>query len=102
MRAWSTSSRRRSFAPASLVDGRAYAGERTASADVRETRVDLLVCRVRNLRQEASDGHDHARLAVAALRHLVRDPGLLHSVERAVLRQPFDRRHALAVGGGDG
>ena len=33
-------------------------------------------------REQRRGGHDHAGLAVAALRHLVLDPGLLHLVQR--------------------
>ena len=40
-------------------------------------------------------------LAVAALRHVVVDPGLLHLVQRAVRREAFDRGDLLAVGGAD-
>ena len=35
----------------------------------------------------SADRHDHAGLAVAALRHVVIDPGLLHLVQHAVLRR---------------
>src|SRR5262249_14229530 len=34
--------------------------------------------------------HDHAGLAIAALRHVVLNPGLLHLVQRAVLGKPLD------------
>ena len=50
--------------------------------------VDLVVGRIRNLREQPGHRHDHARLAVAALRHLVVDPGLLHFVERASCASP--------------
>ena len=45
--------------------------------------------------QQRRRGHDHAALAEAALRHVERDPGLLHRV-RAVRRQAFDGDDLLA------
>src|SRR3546814_15213625 len=39
-----------------------------------------------------SRGHDHAGLAIAALRNVLGDPGLLHLVA-AVRRQALDGRH---------
>src|SRR4029453_12429020 len=78
-----------------LVDRRAHAREGSASADFRDAGVDLAVRGIGNLRQQSGDGHDDARLAVTALWHLVFDPGLLHSVQRAVdcaiRREPLDR-----------
>ena len=43
--------------------------------------------------------HDLPRVAVAALRHVLLDPGALHRVEGFALRQTLDRGDALA---GDG
>src|SRR5262249_787495 len=45
--------------------------------------------------------HDHAALAVAALRHVIVDPGLLHFAELAVLRDALDRGDLLAGGVAD-
>ena len=36
----------------------------------------------------AADRHDHAALAIAALRHVVLDPGLLHLVSRRSAQAP--------------
>ena len=58
--------------------------------------VDLLVRRLRMLGKERGDRHDHARLAVAALGHLVADPRLLDRVQRAGAKA-FDRRDARSV-----
>src|SRR5574342_1376039 len=69
-----------------------------AATDVRHFLVDVGVGRVRVLREQRGGGHDLARLAVAALRHVFLDPGALHRV-RAVLREAFDRGHALARDG---
>src|SRR5829696_4289838 len=40
--------------------------------------------------------HDHAGLAIAALRHVVIEPGLLHLVKDPVLGEAFDRGDLLA------
>ena len=64
-----------------------------AAADVGHQRVDVAVGRLRLLLQQRHRRHDLPGLAVAALRHVVLDPGQLHRM-RAVGRKPFD--------GGDG
>src|SRR3954469_1739913 len=68
------------------VDRLADARVRAAAADVRHGVVDVLVGRARVLAQQRDRRHHLAALAVAALRHLVLDPGLLHRVQLAVLR----------------
>src|SRR5258706_3701249 len=62
-----------------------------APADVGHCSIDVCVSGTRPLSQQSCRRHDHAALAVAALRHLLRDPGLLHGM-RSIMRQPFDRR----------
>src|SRR5882672_9811522 len=62
------------------VDRFAHLLEGAAATDVGDRGVDVRVGRLRLLLQERRDGHDHARLAVAASRHVVLDPGLLHLV----------------------
>ena len=52
---------------------------------------DLRVGRVRVAIEQRLRGQDLPVLAEAALRHLLVDPGLLHRVQLAVLRQPFER-----------
>ena len=52
-------------------------------------------------REQGRRRHDLTGLAVAALRHVFLDPGLLDRVA-AIRRQAFDRRDALAGDGGDG
>src|SRR5262249_47724352 len=47
--------------------------------------------RFRLVLEQRRHRHDHPALAIAALRNVVIEPGLLHLVQRAVLRQPFDR-----------
>src|SRR5580693_8045153 len=66
------------------VDGLAHLLEGAAAADVGDDLVDLLVGRPRRLLQQRRHRHDHAALAIAALRDLARDPGLLHLVQRTV------------------
>src|SRR6266571_5120630 len=60
------------------MDGGPDALIRAAAADVGHRRVDVGVARVRGLREQRGRGHDLARLAIAALRYVFRDPRLLH------------------------
>jgi hypothetical protein len=60
------------------VDSRANALVGAASTDVGHRLVDVLVGRLRGLLEERRGGHDLAGLAVAALGHVDRRPGLLH------------------------
>src|SRR5882762_11245455 len=80
------------------MDGGADALVGAAATNIGHRRVDIGVRGMRILREQGRGGHDLPRLAVAALRHVLRDPRLLHGV-RAVLGQAFDGGHALA---GDG
>src|SRR5581483_2097970 len=83
------------------VDCFAHLLEGAAAADVGNRGVDVGVGGLRLLFQQRRDGHDHARLAIAALRHIVLEPRLLHLVELAVLRQAFDGGDLLARGAAD-
>src|SRR5258707_3062333 len=62
-----------------------------ASTDVGDGSGDVAVGRTRRLGEQGGGRHDHAALAVAALRHLLGDPGLLERV-RAIARQALDGR----------
>src|SRR5271154_6600137 len=65
----------------SLLDGGANAGIGPAAADVAVHRaVDVGVGRMRRLLQKRRGLHDLASLAIAALGHVERPPGLLHGV----------------------
>src|SRR5258706_11160777 len=76
------------------LDSLADAHISTAAADVpRHGFVDVAVGRVRLRREQRRCGHDLAGLAVAALRHLQRDPGLLDL--------PAGRRLAHGLDGDD-
>src|SRR5262245_34719202 len=81
------------------VDRRADARVGPTAADVGHRRVDVLVARVRVLREQRDRRHDLARLAVAALRDLVVDPGLLHRVQLPFLREALDGEHLLPCRG---
>src|SRR5260370_32376108 len=61
-----------------------------APADVRDCSIDVCVSRAALLGQQSCHRHDHAALAIAALLHLLLDPGLLHRM-RPIMRQPFAR-----------
>src|SRR3989442_11737508 len=65
-----------------------------AAADVRHRGVDIGVARAAVLGEQCRGSHDLPRLAVAALRHVLRDPGPLHPVA-AARRQTLDRGDAL-------
>jgi len=45
--------------------------------------------------------HDHAALAIAALRNIIGDPGLLHLVQRAIGAEAFDGGDLFAGGFAD-
>src|SRR5712691_965231 len=64
-----------------------------AAADVRDGAVDIGVGRLRVVLEQGRDRHDHPALAIAALRDIVVDPGLLHLVQRATGGEALDRRH---------
>src|SRR6185369_17139013 len=81
------------------VDRFAHLLEGAAAADVGHRRVNLRVGGIRGLRKQRGRRHDHAGLAVAALRHVMREPGLLHLVQLAVRRQAFDGGDLLADSG---
>src|SRR5277367_4824253 len=60
-----------------------------ASTDIAAHRVvDVLVVRVGRRGEEGRCRHDLARLAIAALRHVMPEPGRL---DRMTAAQPFDR-----------
>src|SRR5205085_5715977 len=81
------------------VDRLAHLLEGAAAADIGDGLVDVLVGRLRLVLQQRRHRHDHAALAVAALRHVAGDPGLLHLVELAVRGcQPLDGGDLLAGG----
>src|SRR5437879_12882618 len=76
------------------VDGGADPLVSAAAADVRHGGFDVGVAGAAVLGEQRRGGHDLPRLAVAALGHVLGDPGSLHGVAPA-WRQPFDRGHAL-------
>src|SRR6266853_6317394 len=78
------------------VDRFAHLLEGAAAADVGNARVDVGVGRLRLRLEESCHRHDHSGLAVAALRHVVIDPRLLHLVQDLARGQAFDRGY-LAV-----
>src|SRR5262245_8857857 len=80
-----------------------------AAADVRlHVALDFLPRRARVLPEQRGGAHDLPRLAIAALRHLLREPGLLQRVARvgrqaldggdAATREVLDRAQARVVG----
>src|SRR5712692_1673085 len=79
------------------VDRRAHLLERPAAADVSHRRIDIGVGGLGLRLQQRRGPHDHAGLAVAALRHLMVDPGLLHLVQDIARGKTFDGGNARAV-----
>src|SRR5262249_61634030 len=78
------------------VDRRAHLLIGAAAADVADVGVDVGIARPRLLLKQRSHRHDHAALAIAALRHVVLEPSLLHLVQRAVLGKTLDRVDLLS------
>src|SRR5690348_1000309 len=75
---------------------------RPAAADVARHRgVNLLVRRLRVLREKCRGGHELSRLAVAALRHLFGDPRVLQALSDVVRGERFDRGDRLPRCSGD-
>ena len=70
--------------PRGTMDCAAYLMVGAAAADVGHRRVDLVVARLRRVPEQRHRRHDLAGLAVAALRRLRVDPGLLHRVQAPV------------------
>src|SRR6476661_9483463 len=75
--------------------------EGSASADIGDSLVDILVGRPRLVLEQRRHRHDHAGLAIAALRNVIGDPGLLDLVQRAVCGETLDRGDLLAGGFAD-
>jgi len=72
--------------------------KRAAAADgIRHRPIDLGVARIPVRSQECGRSHDHAGLAVAALRNIFRNPGFLTGMA-ARPGQPFDSGKALPIG----
>src|SRR5499426_3656223 len=63
------------------VDGLTHLLEGSAPADVGDGAVDVGVGRLGLVLEQGGHGHDHPGLAIAALRNLVFDPGLLDLVQ---------------------
>src|SRR5438128_10597580 len=85
-----------------VLDSRADSHIGAAPTDVpRHGGVDVAIGRVGVGREQRRRGHDLAGLAIAALRHLERDPGLLDLSARGGGADGLDRGDALASRGGD-
>src|SRR6516165_9536986 len=77
------------------MDGGAYALISAAPADIGDRRGDIGVRRLGFFSKQRHGRHHHSALAIAALRHIEVEPGLLDRMELAVLRQRFDRGDGL-------
>src|SRR5450759_3530727 len=83
------------------VDRLAHLLEGAAAADIGDGFVDVLVGGLRLVLEKRRHRHDHAALAIAALRNVVGDPGLLHLVQGAIGREPLDGGDLFAGGFAD-
>src|SRR5216683_7099047 len=83
------------------VNGFTHLLEGAAAADVGNGVVDVGVSRLGLLLEQSCDRHDHAALAIAALRNVVVDPGLLNFGQHAVERESLDRGDLFADGFAD-
>src|SRR4029077_21055008 len=79
------------------VDLGAHALVGSAAADIGHRCVDVGIGWLRVGLEQRSRGHHHAALAIAALRHVEVEPGLLHRMQRAGLRQRLDGRYLLGA-----
>src|SRR5216110_3299538 len=85
-----------------VLDSLADSHISTAATDVpRHRGVDVAIVRVGVGREQRRRGHDLAGLAIAALWHLERDPGLLDLLARGGGADGLDRGDALAGRGRD-
>src|SRR6266849_1901710 len=85
-----------------VLDSLADSHIRAAAANVpRHGGVDIAIGRVGLGGEQRRRGHDLARLAIAALRHLQLDPGLLNLFAAGCGANGLDRGDALAGRGSD-
>src|SRR5262249_51730563 len=84
------------------VDRSAHLLEGATATDIGDRAIDVRVRGLGPVLEQRRPRHDHSCLAIATLRHIVLDPGLLHLVQSVAFGQPFDRRDVLAFGGADG
>src|ERR1700682_4197648 len=83
------------------VDCLAHLLEGAAAANIGDGFVDVLVGRLRLLLEKRRHRHDHAGLAISALRNVVVDPGFLHLVQCAIGGQSLNGGDLLATGFAD-
>src|SRR5215813_6033653 len=84
------------------VDRSAHLLEGATATDIGDRAIDVRVRGLWLVLEQSRHRHDHSCLAIAALWHVVLDPGPLHLVQSAAVGKPLDRRDVLAVGGADG
>lgn len=68
-----------------------------AAADIAHGRVDVGIGGVGRTRKQRGGGHQHAALAIAALGHLLGDPGLLQRMGMLGAAQRFDGADVLPL-----
>src|SRR5262245_59052241 len=84
------------------VDRSAHLLEGATATDIGDRAIDVGVRGLWLVLEQRRHRHDHSCLAIAALWHVVLDPGPLHLVQSAAFGKPLDRRDILALGGADG
>src|SRR5580704_10019318 len=87
--------------PSGVIGGRVNRGANaligSATADVRHRRVDVFIGRLWIGFEQRHRRHDHAALAITALRHIEFEPGLLDRMQLSVLGNCFDRGDLLGA-----
>ena len=77
------------------MDGNANFLEGATATNVGDGRIDVGIGWLGFSFEKGCGRHDHSRLAIAALRHLMLEPGLLHLGKLAIFFQAFDGLHFL-------
>ena len=79
------------------MDGSAYAGIGAAAANMGHGRIYVLVGRLGFFLEQGHSSEHLSPLAIAALRHLMVNPGLLHRMQFSLVCQSFDADHFLTI-----
>ena len=66
------------------------------ATDIRNAAINRFIVGLRVVPKQRNRTHDHTRLTISALGHLLIDPGLLHRMQIAVFVQALDRHNRLA------
>ena len=79
------------------MDSGAHACIGATAANMGHGRIDVLVGGLGLFLEQGHGGQHLPALAIATLRYLMVNPGLLHGVQFALVCQSFDADHLLAI-----